>query len=112
MANPQKRKGTRFESEIRDWLAQVTGRRVERIPAGATLDRGDLTGLDGVAIECKAVQKIELASITDEAVTEAANVSDLTLGVAIIKRRGRGPADAYAVMKLEHWAELYRRAHG
>jgi len=109
MANPQKRKGTRFESEIRDWLAQVTGRRVERIPAGATLDRGDLTGLDGVAIECKAVQKIELASITDEAVTEAANVSDDTLGVAIIKRRGRGPSEAYAVMKLEQWTELYRR---
>lgn len=109
MANPAKRKGSRFEADVRDWLAATLGRRIERIPAGATVDRGDLSGLDGIAVECKAVQRIELSTILDETLLEAANVSDDTLGLAVIKRRNRSTDQAYAVMTLEQWCELYRR---
>ena len=109
MTNPSKRKGTAFESACRDYLADVLGRRIERLPAGATLDRGDLTGVDGVAVECKAVKQINLAAIVDEAVAEAANVGPGTLPLAIIKRRQRGVEHAYAVMPLESWCDLYLR---
>ena len=110
MTHPSKRKGSAWESVVRDYLTATTGRRVERIPAGASLDRGDLSGLDRVAVECKDVAKVELASIVDEATTEAVNVGADTLPVAVIKRRRKGAADAYAVMPLWAWAELYRRA--
>ena len=40
MANPQKRKGSAFERLVADYLAERVA--CERIPAGATLDRGDL----------------------------------------------------------------------
>ena len=110
MSNPSKPKGSAWESVVRDYLTDATGRRVERIPAGASLDRGDLSGLDGVAVECKDVAKIELASIVDEAVVEATNVGDDTLPVAIIKRPRRTAPDAYAVMPLWAWVILYEKA--
>lgn len=110
MTNPSKRKGTAWESAVRDWLnARFTRLRIERIPAGATHDRGDLTGLPGIALEAKSVARIDLATIVDEACREAANVGPDTLPLAVIKRRGRGPHDAYAVMPLDAWTALYER---
>ena len=110
MTNPQKRKGTSWESAVRDWLnLRLPSLRVERIPAGATHDRGDLTGLPGIAIECKSVARIDLAAIVTEACAEASNVGPDCLPLAVIKRRGRGPADAYAVMPLDAWTALYER---
>lgn len=110
MPNPSKRKGSKWEADVRDYLTDATGRRVERIPAGASLDRGDLSGLEGVAVECKDVAKIELASIVDESVLEAANVGDDTLPLAVIKRRRRSAPEAYAVMPLWAWVVLYENA--
>lgn len=110
MSNPQKRKGTSWESAVRDWLnARFPSLRVERIPAGATHDRGDLTGLPGIAVECKSVARIDLAAIVTEAEHEAANCGVGYLPLAVIKRRGRGAADAYAVMPLAAWCALYER---
>lgn len=110
MSNPQKRKGTSWESAVRDWLnARLPHLRVERIPAGATHDRGDLTGLPGITIECKSVARIDLAAIVTEAQLEAANCGPDYLPLAVIKRRGRGAADAYAIMPLDAWTALYER---
>jgi len=112
MPNPSKRKGSRWEAEVRDYLAGQTGRRVERIPAGAAYDRGDLSGLDGVAIECKSVARIELSTIVDEATVEATNVGADTLPVAVIKRRGKGAPDGYAVMPLWAWTVMWTQVYG
>jgi hypothetical protein len=110
MSNPSKRKGSKWEADVRDWLSEATGQRVERIPAGASADKGDLSGIDGVAVECKDVAKIELARIVDESIVEAGNVGDDTLPLAVIKRRRKGAADAYAVMPLWAWVILYEKA--
>lgn len=110
MPNPNKAKGSRWESEVRDYLATALDVRVERIPAGAALDRGDLTGINGLCIECKNVAKIELAGWVDEATAEARNVAPDTLPVVIAKRRNKSVTDGYAVMPLWAWAELMRRA--
>lgn len=110
MANPAKRKGSKWESDVRDYLAAHLGLRVERIPAGAAHDRGDLSGLPGVAVECKNVQRIDLSTIVDEARTEASNVGDGTLPVAIVKRRNRPTGDAYVVMPLDAWATMFGRS--
>jgi hypothetical protein len=110
VSNPQKRKGTSWESAVRDWLnLRLPSLRVERIPAGATHDRGDLTGLPGIAVECKSVARIDLATIVNEARREAGNVGPDVLPLAVIKRRGHGPANAYAVMPLDAWTALYER---
>ena len=109
MSNRNKAKGSRFEADVRDLLAQMTGQWIERMPAGATLDRGDLVGLDQVAVECKNTSRLELATFVDEAVAEAANVGPDVLPLAVIKRRQRPTVDAYAVMPLDAWVRLYMR---
>jgi hypothetical protein len=110
MTNRHKQKGTRWESAVRDFLSANSTNRVERMPAGAALDRGDLSGVPGVCIECKDVQKIELAAIVDEAVAEAINCRDDSLPVAVIKRRRKGVEDGYAVMPLWAWTQLQQQA--
>ena len=109
MSNPNKAKGSRWESEVRDYLADRLPYRVERIPAGAALDRGDLTGVPGVAIECKNEQKHDLAGWVEEATVEARNVGEDVLPVVVAKRRGKGAADGYVVMPVWAWVEFLRR---
>jgi hypothetical protein len=111
MTHPNKAKGTRWESAVRDFLSVRLGHRVERIPAGAAEDRGDLAGLPGVCVECKDVARVELSSIVDEAANEARNCGGGTLPVAVVKRRRRTTDDSYAVMPLWAWADLYARAY-
>jgi hypothetical protein len=107
--NPTKAKGTRWESAVRDYLAGVLGVRIERVPAGAQIDRGDLVGIDRVVVECKDVGRIDLSVIVDEAVREAQNVGEDEIPVAVVKRRRRGVEDGYAVLPLWAFAELVRR---
>ena len=109
MSNPNKAKGSRWESEVRDYLTEHTGHRVERLPAGAKYDRGDLAGIPGVAIECKNEQRHDLAGWVEEATVEAANVGGGVLPVVISKRRGKGAADGYVIMPVWAWVEFLRR---
>ncbi len=110
VTHPNKAKGSRWEAAVRDYLSEVLGVRVERVPAGAQIDRGDLVGVDRVVVECKDVARIDLSVIVDEAVREAANVGPDEIPVAVVKRRRRGVADGYAVLPLWAFAELVRRS--
>ena len=109
MSNRNKQKGSRWEAAVRDYLSEHTGLRVERIPAGAADDRGDLSGLPGLAVECKDVARIDLAGWCDEATVEASNVGDGTLPLVVAKRRGKPAGQGYAVMPLWAFTELLRR---
>ena len=106
MTHPSKAKGSRWESAVRDFLADRLGVRVERVPAGASLDRGDLTGVDGWAVECKDVARLDLAGWMDEATAEAGNVGVGVWPVVVLKRRRKPVADGYVVMPLWVWAEV------
>lgn len=75
--------------------------------AGRPDDRGDIAGLPGVVIECKAHREIELASFMDEAIREAANFPTPAMPVLVVKRRNKGVDRAYAVMELHDWVSLY-----
>ena len=108
--NPAKAKGSAFELDVARYFAgngfPLTERRYG---AGATLDKGDINGLQqyGVVVECKNLAKITLASIVDEALVEARN-ANLPYGVSIIKRRGKNVRDAYVVMNLEQWVSFLK----
>ena len=110
MSHPSKAKGSTFESHCRDFFMAFFGWRIERMPAGSSIDRGDLVGLPDVAVECKNAARLELAAWVDETVREARN-ANCRWPLLVVKRRGKGSAgDAYAVMKLSDWADLYREA--
>ena len=109
MSNANKQKGSRWEAAVRDYLADRLPFRVERIPAGAAQDRGDLTGIPGVAVECKDVAKQDLAGWCDEATVEASNVGEDVLPVVIAKRRNRNVSEGYVIMPLWAFTEFLRR---
>jgi hypothetical protein len=103
VSSSQKRKGTAFESSIRNYL-NASGFGVERTIAGASEDRGDLHGLrvhgDPVVVECKNHRRMELAQWVDEACAEAENAG-APIGVVVHKKRGVTYAgDQYVTMRL------------
>ena len=105
MANPSKRKGTTWESAVVDYLRSHGQPYAERRALTGSADKGDVSGIPGVMIECKNEKTTTLGAYADEVKVETANAG-ASLGVAVVKRRTRGPADAYVVMTLEQFAAM------
>lgn len=111
MVNRQKAKGSQAERAVSDYLAS---RHVpnERIPAGATLDRGDLwvPSPRWPTIDVKNQQALDLAGWVDRAEEQAKNGGRLA-GVVWHKRRGKAsPADWYVTMSGVSFLLLMREA--
>jgi hypothetical protein len=96
MANKHKQKGSRAEREVADYLLSL-GIPCERIPAGASADRGDLFVpiIEFPTIDVKNHAALDLASWVDRAIEQAENAGRVS-GVVWHKRRGKtSPADWY-----------------
>ncbi|MEI8251541.1 MAG: hypothetical protein WCF98_10260 [Synechococcus sp. ELA057] len=92
--NPQKAKGSAFERLIATYLAEAIA--CERIPAGATLDRGDLW-TPQAAIQCKAVRSLSLGAWLDQTHEQQRNAGK-PLGFLVVKRRGTtDPGSQFAI---------------
>ncbi len=108
-----KRKGSQFERDVAGFLRAHGFPYAERAyGAGRNDDRGDLDGLPGFVVECKAHRELNLARFVDEAIVEAANAGPGIVPVVVAKRRHRATADAYVVMRLADWAALASEASG
>ena len=105
-----KAKGTKWESDIVDYLRANGFPHVERRALHGTNDKGDIAGIPGVVIECKNQSRLSLAEWVDEAETEAHNDA-AEVGMVWHKRRGFGsPGRAYVTMTGEQVAWLLRAA--
>lgn len=93
-----RRKGTAFETAVVAYLQELFPSAERRALAGK-LDRGDIAGVPGWTLELKNTRQLDLAGAVDEAEREAANAGT-PLFAAVIKRRGKGTAAAYAVMPM------------
>jgi predicted lipoprotein len=105
MANPSKRKGTTWESAVVAYLQDHGQPYAERRALTGNADKGDITGIPGVMIECKAEKTVTLGAYADEVKVETAN-AHASIGVAVVKRRNRGPDAAYVVMTLEQFVGM------
>lgn len=106
MTSPQKRKGSSAELAVAKWLNKLGWVHAERSRAGWTDDRGDIDGMPGVCIEVKNEKRIDLPGYLRELEVEMKNAKAWA-GAVIVKRRGStDPADWYAVMPAQNWAEL------
>ena len=106
MTSPQKRKGSAAELAVAKWLNRLGWTGAERSRAGWTDDRGDIDGIPGVCIEVKNEKRIDLPGYLRELEVEMKNAKAWA-GAVIVKRRGSSdPADWYAVMPAQKWAEL------
>lgn len=120
MANPSKQKGTAWESAVTRWLRLNGYRSAERRALTGTKDRGDIAGVRGLVISCKNVLKFNLEEWVREAKQQALHQDEhdglepgTTEYVVFIKRRGRSdPGRCYAVLEIEDYVNLRKRAGG
>ena len=107
MTTPQKSKGSQWERDIAKYFNDRGFPEVERrYGAGATLDKGDINGVKDTVVEAKNWAKISLSTIMDETIKEQQNAKK-KFGIAVIKRRNKNVKDAYVMMTLQNWIDLY-----
>jgi len=107
MTNRHKQKGSRAEREVADYLLSL-GIPCERIPAGASADRGDLWVpiIEFPTIDVKNHAALDLASWVDRAVEQSQNAGRVA-GVVWHKRRGKtSPADWYVTTTGHNFLKL------
>lgn len=113
MANRNKAKGSAAERATADCL-NTHGHPCERIPAGATLDRGDLWTINTnlPAIQVKNHARLDLAGWVDDVNQQARNAGR-PCGIVIHKRRGKGnTTDWYTTMDVATLIYLFDLAEG
>lgn len=99
MVNPSKIKGTKFESEVVNYL-NMRGFDVERRALTGTQDRGDISGIHKWVIECKNQNASNWAQWMDETERERRN-DGAEFGLLIVRRRMKPITQAYAVLPLD-----------
>ena len=103
-----KRKGSQFERDVVAYLRLAGFPQAARTLAGASEDRGDISGVASAVLECKFAARIDLAGWLAEARLEAEHAG-LGRFAVIAKRRGVADvAESYAVVPLWLLAELLR----
>ena len=104
MVNRNKVRGTNHETATVKYLNE-NGFSCERRALAGNLDKGDIVGIPNVVVECKDAQRHEMAAWLDETETERVN-ANAQFGILVVKRRGKGIAEAYAVTPLNQMVKL------
>lgn len=103
--NRSKQKGTAWETAVVNYLRERGHIHVERRAMNGALDRGDIAGIPGLVLECKAHKEIDLGGFMNELAIEKRN-DGAGLGVCIVKRRQKDVAQSYAVLTVEDFVTL------
>ncbi len=109
MSSAAKAKGSKAESDVVKWLKVNGFPYADRRIAGAQLDKGDISGVNGVTIEVKNHARMDLSAWVKELEVEIKNDSAWT-GTVLHKRKGRSDVNEwYCTMPAKVWVELIRR---
>ena len=104
-----RQKGTAWETAVVTYLRGQGWPYVERRALAGKNDRGDIAGIPGLVIECKATKEHDLAGWCRELETEIVN-DGATTGAVVIKRRNQPTAAAYTVLTLDRYTALLKEA--
>lgn len=105
-----KAKGSAFEREVVRVLREHGHPSAARAyGAGRPADVGDVAGVPGFVVECKAHRALDLAGWADEVGREAASAGPGVVPVVVAKPRGRSAEESYAVLRLADLADLLAR---
>ena len=111
MANPNGRKGSKFEIDVLKFFRK-TGLWIERLTKAGANDEGDLVTIIAgktYILELKNVKKIDLPRFWEEAQVEAINyakardLQEVPLHYVIVKRRNTSIDKAWVVQDLTQW---------
>ena len=103
MVNSNKRKGTTWESNVRDFLNSC-GNDAHRV-AQAGEDVGDVFLNGEFTLQCKDVARADYSGWLRSAKKQA-EAASRKWGVVVHKRRQKGVGDGYVVMDLDTFAEI------
>jgi len=107
MGKSQQRKGAAGERE----LAAILGKHGYACDRGGSCSMGevpDLTGLPGIHIEVKRVEKLNVVEAMEQSIRDSERMND---GIpALFHRRNRKPW--LVTMRLEDWVILYKAIQG
>jgi len=107
MSNANKRKGTRFESAVRNWLLDRRSKAWRPAQTGHK-DEGDVH-VDGmVALQCKDAAQQRYSQWVDDANDQAVNAG-LPYGAVVHKRRGKPVGESLVVLDLDTFHTIQRR---
>lgn len=109
MTNRSKQKGTAFESAVVAYFNEHGFPHVERRALAGNVDRGDLAGIPGVVIECKATKDAAIGEHMREAETERQN-AQADIGAVVWKRRQKPVGDAAVILPLAQFVTLLQEA--
>lgn len=107
MANPSGRRGTYWENRVAAYAATHGFPLAERRARQGSKDRGDISGIPLVVIECKNEKRMDLPRYLREAEVERVNAG-AALGVVCIPRRQHGTGEGYFVVSIEDGFRLLR----
>ena len=106
MTNPAKAKGTRWESDLKNYFNE-RGIPARRVAQSGQLDVGDIHGIDPFVGQAKAYRSV-VDGIREgvHGATVQAKRAGQPYGVAFVKRPGKSTADGYAVMDIATFTRL------
>lgn len=111
MANPNGRKGSKFETDVMKWLRSM-GATAERLVKAGANDEGDLVAVIAgkqYVLELKNHKSLSLPQFWREAQVEAVNyakargIEEVPLHYVIVKRRNAGIDQAWVIQDLSQW---------
>jgi hypothetical protein len=108
MANASKRKGSAFELLVQRYLAERLD--CERIPAGATIDRGDLW-TRACLVQCKNCRTLRLGEWLRETLQQQQDARKPLHALVVKRPRTTAPEDQIVVMTLGQLRELLGMYH-
>lgn len=97
------RKGADGERELASLLREC-GYDIERGGSLSFGEKPDLSGLPGIHIECKRVERLNVPQAMEQAVRDAERFSDGA--PAVFHRQNRG--EWLVTMRLDDWLPLYK----
>ena len=100
-----KARGTAFERRVVDYLIQRGFTNAERRALEGTNDRGDVSGIPGVVIECKDTKRLTLAEWQDETLSEQANAR-ASVAFCVFPRRSHHIGKAHVLMTFDQVISL------
>lgn len=104
MGKSSQRKGADGERELAAALREY-GYAIERGGSLSFGDVPDLTGLPGIHVECKRVERLNVPEAMSQAIRDSKRLQDGA--PAVFLRRNRSPW--LVTMTLEDWMKLYGR---
>jgi hypothetical protein len=107
MTNRNKAAGTKWESDIVSYLKSHGIPTAHRVAQTGRDDSGDIWGVSPFIVQAKTYANLaDGLRLGLEGAKRQAHVAGEPFGAAVVKRRGKGAADAYVVMDLETFTRM------